>query len=316
MTTRSADRTAVRDAGRNAHAREITFTSEGVDCAGTLYLPAGAAGPLPGLVMGNGFANVRQMYLPAYAAAFAAAGFAVLAIDYRYLGESGGHPRQQVLPEAQCDDLRNALTWLSARPEVDAERIGLWGTSFGGGHALRVATVDRRVAAVVAQVPAIGLWRYFRHNEPAERERFLASALAGRLAYARTGEPRPVAITGEEGTESILGPAGLDWHRRNEQEHGTFCNWIAAHSLDRIVPYDPGAFAEDISPIPLLMILADADSTAPPAVAREIYDRAGEPKKLIEVSGGHYDVYDEPSVREACIEATTAFLVRHLSPAA
>ncbi|MGC5009643.1 alpha/beta hydrolase [Streptosporangium sp. DT93] len=297
----------------NVRVEEVVFGSEGVDCAGTLFMPADTTGPLPGLVMGNGFANVRRMYLPAYAAAFAAAGMSVLTVDYRYLGESGGRPRQQVLPEAQCDDLRNALTWLSERPEVDAGRMGLWGTSFGGGHAMRVAALDRRVAAVVAQVPAIGLWRYFRRNEPAVRERFLASALADRLAYARTGEPRPLAITAEEGIESILGPDGLDWHRRNEREHDTFHNWITGHSLDRIVPYDPGAFVEDISPVPLLMILMDADTTTPSEVAREVYDRAKEPKQLLELVGGHYDVYDLPSVREACVDATIGFLVEHLS---
>jgi fermentation-respiration switch protein FrsA (DUF1100 family) len=298
----------------NVHTQEISFASEGITCAGTLYLPADATGRLPGLVMGNGFANVRQMYLPAYATAFAAAGLAALTIDYRFLGDSGGKPRQQVLPEAQCDDLRNALTWLSAHPDVDAERIALWGTSFAGGHALRVAAIDRRVAAVIAQVPAIGLWRYFRLNGPATRERFLACALADRLAYVRTGEPRSLAITAEEGTESILGPAGLDWHRHNEREHATFHNWIAAHSLDRIVPYDPGAFVEDISPTPMLMILVDADTTTPSEVAREIYDRAQHPKQLTELDGGHYDVYDAQKTRETCIQATTKFLLENLTP--
>jgi uncharacterized protein len=190
---------------------------------------------------------------------------------------------------------------------------GLWGTSFAGGHVLRVAAADRRVAAAVAQVPAIGLWRYFWGNEPAVRKRFLAAALADRLAYARTGHPRPLAITAEQGTESVLGPAGLDWHRRNGQEHEEFHNWIAAHSLDRIVPYDPGAFAEDIAPTPLLMILADADTATPPEVARQIYDRAGEPKQLVELSASHYDVYDNPATRQACIEAAIEFLTRHLS---
>jgi dienelactone hydrolase len=291
---------------------EISFPSEGVACRGTLYRPAAATGPLPGLVMGNGFANVRQMCLPAYATAFASAGFAALTIDYRFLGESDGTPRQQVLPEAQCDDLRNALTWLAAHPRLDADRIGLWGTSFAGGHVLRVAAADRRVAAVVAQVPAIGMWRYFRGSEPATREALLASSLADRLAYARTGEPRPLAITAEGGAESILGPTGLEWHRHHEAAHETFHNWIAAHSLDRIVPYDPGAFVEDISPTPLLMVLLDADTTTPSEVAREIYDRVQQPKRLVELSGDHYDVYDVAETREACIAATTGFLIEHL----
>ncbi len=291
---------------------EVCFSSGGETCAATLYLPRQEGTAVPGLVMGNGFANVRQMYLPEYAQAFAASGLAVLVIDYRFLGDSGGEPRQQVLPESQCDDLRNGLTWLSERPEVDPVRLGLWGTSFAGGHVLRIASYDRRVKAVVAQVPAIGLWRYLRRSEPADREEFLAKALADRLAFARSGQPRMMAITGPEGAESVLGAAGYDWHRRNEQRHPTFHNAIAAHSLDRIVAYDPGAFVEDISPTPLLVILADHDTTTPSNVALAVFERAGEPKQVMEFIGGHYDVYDNDMVKQQCITTTTAFLQTHL----
>jgi hypothetical protein len=298
----------------SVHSADVTVPSGGLDCAATLFHPTGVAGPLPGVVLGNGFANVRQMSLPSYAAAFAAAGFAALTIDYRYLG-STGTPRQQVLPEEQCDDLRNAITWLSERPEVDARRIALWGTSFAGGHALRIAAVDRRVAAVVAQVPAIGLWRYLRRLDREARERFLATALADRLTYQRTRRARRLAITAEAGTESLLGPRGLDWHRRNEQDHDTFHNWIAAHSLDAIATYDPGAFVEDISPTPVLMILVDDDATTPTDVACAVYDRMREPKRVVTLHGGHYDVYDVPAVRDACIAAATGFLTDQLRPA-
>lgn len=292
--------------------QEVRFPSGDVHCAATLYLPPNAAAPAPGLVMGNGFANVRQMYLPEYAQAFASAGFAVLAIDYRFLGESDGQPRQQVLPEWQCDDLRNALTWLSQRPDVDSDRLGLWGVSFAGGHALRIASLDRRVKAVVAQVPAIGLWRYLRRSEPAVREAFLAKALADRLDFASSGKPRMIAITGPDETESILGASGYDWHHSNEQRHATFQNAIAAHSLDRIVTYDPAAFVEDISPTPLLLILASDDTTTPSEIARAAFERAGEPKQLMEFSGGHYDVYDDEMTKGRCIATTAAFLVAHL----
>lgn len=291
---------------------EVRFASDDMRCAATLYLPADAEKPAPGVMMGNGFANVRQMYLPEYAQALAVAGFAVLAIDYRFLGESEGEPRQQVLPESQCDDLLNAMSWLCQRPEVDPDRLGLWGTSFAGGHALRIAAYDRRVKAVVAQVPAIGLWRYLRRSDLSVREAFLAEALAHRLDFARTGQARMLAITGPDDTESILGATGFDWHRRNEQSHPTFRNAIAAHSLDRIVAYDPGAFVKDISPTPLMMILADNDTTTPSDVARAVFDRAGHPKQLIEFTGGHYDVYDDDTAKQRCIATTAAFLLAHL----
>jgi dienelactone hydrolase len=219
--------------------QQVRFPSDGLSCAATLYLPPRGAAPAAGLVMGNGFANVRQMYLPTYAEAFAGAGLAVLVIDYRFLGDSDGQPRQQVLPESQCDDLRNALSWLSEHPDVDPDRLALHGTSFAGGHVLRIASYDRRVKAVVAQVPAIGLWRYLRRTARPVREAFLASALTDRLDFARTGKTRMLAITGPENTESILGAAGYAWHYRNEQRHQSFQNAITAHSLDRIVSYDP-----------------------------------------------------------------------------
>lgn len=296
----------------SVHIQEVRFPSAGLECAATLFLPPALETTAPGLVMGNGFANVRQMYLPEYARAFAPAGMAVLAIDYRFLGESDGHPRQQVLPESQCDDLRNALTWLGQRAEVDPDRLGLWGVSFAGGHVLRIASYDRRVKAVVGQVPAIGLWHYLRRSEPAVREAFLAQALADRLNYLNTGRPRPLAITGPDGAESILGGVGYDWHRSNEQLHPTFHNAIAAHSLDRIVAYDPGAFVEDISPTALQIIIADSDTTTPSDIARAVFDRAGEPKELMQYAGGHYDVYDNATVKQQCIATTTTFLVRHL----
>lgn len=292
--------------------QDVQFPSDGVNCAATLYLPPNDGPPAPGLVMGNGFANVRQMYLPEYAEAFAAAGLAVLVIDYRFLGESGGEPRQQVLPESQCDDLRNALTWLSEQSRVDPGRLGLWGTSFSGGHVMRIAAYDRRVKAVVAQVPAIGLWRYLRRSEPAVREAFLAEAFARRVDFARTGTPSMIAITGPEATESVLGADGYDWHRSNERRHPTFHNAITAASLDRIVAYDPGGSVEDISPSALLMILADHDTTTPSDVARAAFDRAGQPKQLMEFVGDHYDVYDDDTVKQQSIAATTTFLQAQL----
>jgi len=121
---------------------------------------------------------------------------------------------------------------LSEHPDVDPDRLALHGTSFAGGHVLRIASYDRRVKAVVAQVPAIGLWRYLRRTARPVREAFLASALTDRLDFARTGKTRMLAITGPENTESILGAAGYAWHYRNEQRHQSFQNAIAAHSLD------------------------------------------------------------------------------------
>ena len=105
--------------------------------------------------MTHGLTAVKEMILPNFAEAFASAGFAVLAFDYRCFGESEGEPRSQLFPLDQVEDARNAITWAADQAEVDPQRIALWGTSLGGAIAVYTATFDKRVKVVVAQVPSI-----------------------------------------------------------------------------------------------------------------------------------------------------------------
>jgi dienelactone hydrolase len=102
----------------------IRFRSEDLSCAGTIYRPEGD-GPLPAVSLLHGFGAVRRMRnIPEVVTLLAEAGILALAIDLRFLGESEGAPRQQVLPHAQPQDLRNAPTYRKSLPGVDNERIG------------------------------------------------------------------------------------------------------------------------------------------------------------------------------------------------
>src|SRR5260370_17710843 len=85
---------------------------------------------------------------------FAEAGIAAVVFDYRSFGASGGEPRQRLFPRDQIEDYRSALTWLSLQPEIDADRLGVWGSSFSGGHVLHVAAYDPRGKAVGSPVGA------------------------------------------------------------------------------------------------------------------------------------------------------------------
>ncbi len=105
--------------------------------------------------MAHGFSAVKEMYLDRFAEVFAAAGLNVLVFDNRCFGASDGEPRQEIDPWAQVRDYRHAITYLHTLPEVDPGRIGIWGSSYSGGHVLVVAAIDRRVKAVVSQVPLI-----------------------------------------------------------------------------------------------------------------------------------------------------------------
>ncbi|MQY26089.1 alpha/beta hydrolase [Nocardia aurantia] len=133
--------------------REVTFASGGDTCAAWLYSKPDSQGPRPLVIMGHGLGAVREMRLDAYAERFAAAGWSVLVFDYRHLGASGGYPRQLLDIGKQRADWHAALKFARALPDVDADRIALWGSSFGGGHVLQIASEDSGVAAVVAQCP-------------------------------------------------------------------------------------------------------------------------------------------------------------------
>jgi fermentation-respiration switch protein FrsA (DUF1100 family) len=286
----------------------VAYHSEGVRCAATLYLPTEAATALPGVVLGHGLASVRTMSLPAWGRAFAAAGIAALAIDYRFLGESDGEPRQQVDPYAQREDFRNALSFLAAHPAIDAKRLGLWGTSFAGGHVLHVAAFDRRVKAVVAQVPALGVWRYLRAGLSShQRESLLADLVADRRARTPGAAPERIPITAPDGQRSVLGSTDLAWHRHMEAEHPTFHNEITLPSLAAVIEYDPAPYIESIAPTPLLMIVAERDRTTPPEVAYEAFARAGEQETLLRLDATHYDLYDDPNIRRSAIDAARDF---------
>ena len=134
---------------------KVTFTSEGVKCAAFLGVPTGTAdNRYPAIVLGHGF-GIRKESLVVEAEHLTAAGFVTLAIDYRTFGESGGEPRGSLFPLNQVEDFRNGITYLQRRHDVDPDRVGIWGASFGGGVVIMTAALDRRVRAVVAMAPIV-----------------------------------------------------------------------------------------------------------------------------------------------------------------
>ena len=118
-----------------------------------------------------GFSAVKEMFLDDLAEAFAAGGLGALVFDNRNFGASDGEPRQEIDPWAQVRDYRHAITYAQTRPEVAGDRIGVWGTSYSGGHVLVLGAIDKRVRCVVAQVPLVS---GFRNIQRLVRQDFLA----------------------------------------------------------------------------------------------------------------------------------------------
>ena len=131
---------------------DVSFTSGEDTCAAWLYLPTGVTSP-PVVILGHGLGATREMRLDAFAERFAQAGIAALAFTYRHFGDSGGQPRQLLSIKRQLADWDAAIAWVKNRRDVDGTRIAVWGSSFGGGHSITVASRHPELKAAVAQCP-------------------------------------------------------------------------------------------------------------------------------------------------------------------
>jgi len=274
---------------------DIEFDAEGVTLRGWFYRPEGSGGSLPTVVMAHGFSAVKEMYLDAYAQRFVDAGIAALVFDNRNFGASDGTPRQEIDPWAQVRDYRHAITFVRGLPEVDPDRIGVWGSSYSGGHVLVVGAVDRRVKAVVSQVPLISGWRNVLRLVRADLvAQFRAMFDADREARFQGKEPAMVPVVNDD----PLGPAALptadsfDWFVETGKARApSWRNEVTLRSVEMLTEYEPGIFIDRIGPTPFLMVVGATDHLTVVDEALAAYNQALEPKKLVILPGGHFDAY-------------------------
>lgn len=230
--------------------RHVNIWSDGTRLSGDLWYPKTlkTGDNLPAVILCHGWGGVRSHLNKAYAPLFAKAGYVVLTFDYRGWADSdsrlvvrGTMPspdnngmvtiraqaiRELVDPFDQTEDIINCIDFISGEPGVDSKRIGLWGTSFGGGHVVYVAAHDKRIRCIVSQVPSMdGAWA----AEWPDRNAYKRSILRAR------GEIDPV-------------PQGVN---KIGQLKGTAY-------LSRIANYHPVEFADQLK-IPILIIAAEKE---------------------------------------------------------
>jgi len=214
-----------------AERSDIAFASGGDQVAAWVYSAEGEARPC--VVMAHGFSLTRHDGLAPYAERFAAAGASALVFDHRYLGDSGGTPRQRFRKRAQLEDWRAAIAYARGLEGVDPERIVLWGFSFSGGYAIELAAADPRIAATLALCPLVdGLARALS-TPPALSAWLIPRALADQFGRHNlvpvTGQPKERAampLPGEADGFAAAVPAGSPW--RNEISPAVFLS-VALH---------------------------------------------------------------------------------------
>lgn len=278
--------------------RDVRFPSQGLTCAAWYYVPASLkpGERRPVIVMAHGYSGVKEQYLDNFASRFAGAGFVVLAFDYRFLGASEGEPRQQVLWYEQVMDYRNAITWASLQPEADATRVGVWGSSYSGGHVMYLAAFDRRAKCVVAQVPAVSTWEsYFAMRPPEQIASIAASHAAVRAERMTNGVVAYAPVVAPPGEQAVItAPGALEFFVGSAANAPNWQNRVTVESLEVGMSYDPTQFIHLIAPTPLLMLVASDDVVTPTEEQLKAFERAREPKSLVVVLGEHFDAYSGP----------------------
>ncbi len=286
-----------------------TFEVDGTTVEAWVYAPAGGSDgqPAPVVVLGHGLGYVKSAGLDAFAQRFAEAGYAAMAFDYRSFGGSGGEPRQVLSARRQLEDWDAAIAFARTLPGVDPTRVVVWGTSFGGGHAL---TLARRsdLAAAIAQCPftdgiaslrVVPTVTSLKVTWVAVRD--LVARLLGRGPVYVPGSGRPGA------TALMTAPDAEPAMRALTVDAPDFENRLAGRTAVEVMLYGPGRKVKGIR-TPVLATVCDRDSVAPSRTATRQLARSPQ----VEVRHhdvGHFDIYlGEPF--EAAVADYLEFLDR------
>lgn len=288
----------------------VTFYSEGYKLVGDVYSPDDLqpGETRAGVVLCHGYTGVKDLYLPDNARVLTEAGYMVMTFDYKGWGESEG-PRSRLAPYSRVHDVQAALTFFGTLPEVDPERLGIYGTSYGGATVVWVGAVDSRVKCIVSVVGIGNGTRWMRSvRRPDEWYDLLERSREDRVQRTMTGQSEFV-----ERSEILLPDRqSAELAAAARRDNPAAVNTIPLEYIDDTLSFNPEWIVDRIAPRPLLLITTDNDRLVPPEESEALYTRAGEPKKLVILQGyGHYEVYTEPAFNEV-MQATLSWFQEYL----
>jgi pimeloyl-ACP methyl ester carboxylesterase len=240
--------------------------------------------------MASGFSCVRDQGLDAFAERFAAAGFAVLAFDYRGFGDSGGEPRLLVRAGRQRDDWRAALSYARSLERIDHRRLAIWGFSAGGGHVQQLALSEPGIGAAVCVAPLVDGARTLHYIGGSRHVVWLGMAgLRDAWRVLRGAEPYRIPAAGPPGSAAVINsPRGLSGFESITPPGSSWRNEACARTF-LAPPYRLARKVRRIR-IPILYCITESDDVAPPALGRQA---AGRPPQgeLRTYPGGHFDPF-------------------------
>jgi cephalosporin-C deacetylase-like acetyl esterase len=285
--------------------RVVHFFSDGFKIEADYQVPDNVrpGEKVPGLVLCAGFGSARNLIVPDYAKHFVEAGFATLGFDYRGFGGSeGDHTR--IIANESVQDIRAALTWLSLQPEVDVDRLGLWGTSGGGAHTVTVTGLDKRVKAGVAQVGYCdGYKLVMEHKSPEDQARLLAELDADRKQRVLSGKSGTMRVI-----DLLANPDTRNFVLEEAKTNPSIIAYLTYESTEATLEYRPIDAVRHIGDRALMFIAAEKDDLCfPETNFKPAYDAATGPKKWLMYPIGHYEIYPPEWCKKSADEAIAWF---------
>jgi uncharacterized protein len=295
---------------------EVTFYSAGHKLKGYWYPPRGSAAKGPGIICCHGFSGMIDVQMVGIPETLSESGYGVLTFYCRGIGESEG-PRGRVIPWEQVEDIRNAITYMQTRDEIDPKRLGLFGSAWGCSTAVATAAIDTRVKCLVGTV-GIGdcerwlkgeraRWDWARFLQRIEEDR-QNRVLTGKSVVVHPNEihipDRAASKARDEQWNSFIKKSGYEGY--------------PLETAAAVIEFKPEALVHRIAPRASLFIHMGEDITVPPEESRSLYAHAEEPKKLVIMEGrAHYDTFKftNPEVFEQIMSIALDWYRDHLPSA-
>lgn len=291
----------------NVTRKTVTFKNRyGITLSGDLYLPKNAGNEkLSALVISGPFGAVKQQSSGLYANEMAKRGFAVIAFDPSYTGESGGEPRNLASPEINTEDFSAAVDFIGLQKNVDRNKIGIIGICGFGGFALNATAVDKRVKAVATtslyDMTRVMSKGYNDSVTPEQRTKTLEDLSQQRWKDAENGSPAKGSRNLPEtlkGDEPQFVKEYFDYYRTPRGFHANSLNsngaWLMTNPLS-FMNMPILTYVKEISPRPMLLIAGENAHSR--YFSEDIYKSAAEPKELMIIPNAvHVDLYDKVDV--------------------
>lgn len=241
----------------------------------------------PAIILCHGFCGIREILLPQFAEVFTQAGFVTITFDYRGFGDSDGE-RGRLIPEMQIDDIVTIINWAKEQPFIDKERVGLWGTSLGGGHVFGAAVKGGGVKCIVSQLAfADGEKNITHHMSSEEKKEFISTLEKLDAVKKASGREKFVSIT-----RVLNDNESKKFFEENRTQYPDMDIKIPFLTVKEMLDYKPVQYAAQVT-CPSLIVVAEKDTVNPKEQGIELYNSVmHEDKQLYFVNNArHYDTY-------------------------